>query len=299
MKNLEKSVIEKRLNEYREWISDPGSDNLKMDELNYLEEDLKDDSIQSMLNIADSLRFLCTWYSHHGLIKIDKNQFDEGWQNIHLGLLYNIWSFKINISSYLKTKFLGKFQNVQNLSNYLNGIILSYCYIDLNDIHDHKKWFENKIFKLLQDNKAIPIDFWKYRTLEPFILQITAIMENLPFDLYKDNRMQFGIYQEVLKNWDDMADFEKSIYSACEYHIARIEDNDPKTPTEFREAPFDLIPLEILYLFNIRSRHGLENPKIDHPLITSKFSNIFKLKKEIEDDLIDRVKEKYHNFFED
>jgi hypothetical protein len=55
----------------------------------------------------------------------------------------------------------------------------------------------------------------------------------------------------------------------CDYHCENMEDtgnNDDWDP-EFDHAPFDLIPWEILAIYQVRNRLGLTAPEVKHPLL--------------------------------
>src|SRR5271165_4197481 len=62
--------------------------------------------------------------------------------------------------------------------------------------------------------------------------------------------------------------------AACDFHTHRCRTGKRDAFHEFDNGGWMLIPIEILLLFKLRQRIGLENPQLDHPLMGGAFGTL-------------------------
>lgn len=78
--------------------------------------------------------------------------------------------------------------------------------------------------------------------------------------------------------------------AACDYHTQRCKNGNAKNFYEFESFNWTQTPIEILLLFKLRQLLGLQNPRLDHPLMNTVLGT---LPEEIPfqpDDMISRVR---------
>lgn len=77
----------------------------------------------------------------------------------------------------------------------------------------------------------------------------------------------YGIYQPLVDNWNDYTNIENSYWNGlCEYHLEQLSLTKPdkRDGEEFIGA--GLVPMELINLFKVRKRLGLDVPEINHEL---------------------------------
>ncbi len=81
-----------------------------------------------------------------------------------------------------------------------------------------------------------------------------------------------GPYADLFRYWDDPTSIAGAIRKMCDYHCQNMIDKG--LDEEFDVAPFDLYPVEILAVYKIRERLGLETPIIEHPLLATPMGSL-------------------------
>jgi len=77
----------------------------------------------------------------------------------------------------------------------------------------------------------------------------------------------YGIYQPLIDRWNDYSSLEKSYWvELCEYHLDQLSLTRPdqRDGEEFIGA--GLIPMELINVFKVRKKLGLDVPEVDHEL---------------------------------
>ncbi len=80
----------------------------------------------------------------------------------------------------------------------------------------------------------------------------------------------FVPYAPIFEYWEDPDKLAEAIRAACNYHIAQIDVEDGV----FENNPHDIFPAEILALYRVREKLGLETPAVSHPLLDTPFSQV-------------------------
>jgi hypothetical protein len=107
---------------------------------------------------------------------------------------------------------------------------------------------------------------------------------------------ELGPYADILSTWDDPIALAGPLAKICDYHCQNMIDKG--TDEEFDIAPFDLYPVEILAIYKIRERLGLETPKIEHPLLATPIASLAPRQiTQIDDPILRRVENLYHKVF--
>ncbi len=81
--------------------------------------------------------------------------------------------------------------------------------------------------------------------------------------------MDLGIYQNVIDEWTNERGLADALEALCRYHLSNAEDNGGAWDPEFKHAPFDLLPLEIHAIFQVRQQLGLTAPAVSSPLLSA------------------------------
>jgi hypothetical protein len=80
---------------------------------------------------------------------------------------------------------------------------------------------------------------------------------------------EFGPYYGIFAAWGNATKMADAIHSVCNYHVERI-----MTDGEFEQNPHDIFPSEILALYRMREKLGLETPWVNHPLLDTPFTQV-------------------------
>lgn len=98
------------------------------------------------------------------------------------------------------------------------------------------------------------------------------------------------IYRDLLARWrdPDPAALEEICLAACDFHTHSCW----REFQDFYSGHFMYNPIEILTLFKLRQYLGLQNPELDHPLMTGPFGKLPPETGCEPDDLIRRVRER-------
>ncbi|MNN93040.1 hypothetical protein D3C81_2114100 [compost metagenome] len=68
--------------------------------------------------------------------------------------------------------------------------------------------------------------------------------------------------------WADEQRLAGVLDAVCQYHLANSEDKGGAWDPEFKNPPFDLLPLEVFAIFKVRQQCGLKSPTVAHPLLS-------------------------------
>jgi hypothetical protein len=102
-----------------------------------------------------------------------------------------------------------------------------------------------------------------------FIFRLFIDWQQLSVELTRD-MADIDEYQAVLDCWRDVT-FERltpALLNCCDWHLEQTHRNTDEATYEFNSITF-AYPIEILAVFRLRELIGLENPKLDHPLMNS------------------------------
>lgn len=77
----------------------------------------------------------------------------------------------------------------------------------------------------------------------------------------------YGIYQPLIDNWNDYTKLGKDYWNElCEYHLTQLSLIKPDKRDYEEFIGVGLVPMELINLFKVRKKLGLDVPEIDHEL---------------------------------
>lgn len=93
---------------------------------------------------------------------------------------------------------------------------------------------------------------------------------------WKPGPLQEPVMNGLLLHWkeEDCEKLVPHVLAACDYHTHRCRANGSKGYYEFCNGNWTRFPVEILMLYRLRAWCGLENPQVDHPIMTGAFSGL-------------------------
>ncbi|WCE05589.1 hypothetical protein [Pseudoxanthomonas sp. JBR18] len=284
--------IEEILERHRHWLSQSGG--MIAQELEYLEEDLACDSLEGLNNVSDSLGMLAVFHGIQGEVAICAGDI-SGWEEVSRALTYRYWALMLRAKAFSKTRFLHGIKKVSNLTNQLSNSGCLLAGFIAADRHDLAESVADVLVGMLTVDGVVDSGYLKKRRFEPFMLWLYSIYSGGTAPIPIDS-MNLGIYQKVVESWADEQKIVGVLEELCQYHLANSEDKGGAWDPEFKDPPFDLLPLEVVAIFKVRQQIGLMSPAVTSPLLsveTAAVDNlIFK-----PDDIAVKVEAAYRNFF--
>lgn len=281
-----------RLDQHRRWLSQ--SEGLTAQELDFIDEDLASDSLNGLDNVADSLEMLATYYGIRGEVAISDGE-ASGWEQVSRSMMYRYWALMLKTKAFTKTSFLQGIQTVPNLTNQLSIAGCLLAGLIAVDRRDLAASVADVLAGMLTINGAVDSSYLKQRRFEPFMLWLYSVYsqrDTLPEIMLMD----LGIYQNVIDEWTNEQGLAHALEELCRYHLSNAEDNGGAWDPEFKYAPFDLLPLEIHAIFQVRQQLGLTVPAVSSPLLSAETAALENLVI-ISDQLAVRVETAYERFF--
>ncbi|WP_103308563.1 MULTISPECIES: hypothetical protein [unclassified Pseudomonas] len=284
--------INVRLAQHRRWLSQ--SEGLMAQEFGYIDEDLASDSLSGLNNVADSLGMLATYYGIRGEVAVSDGE-ASGWEDVSSSIMYRYWALMLKAKTFSKTSFLQGIKTVPNLTNQLSiaGCLLAGLIVV--DRRDLAASVADVLAGMLTINGAVDSSYLEQRRFEPFMLWLYSVYsqgETLP----EIKSMDLGIYQNVIDEWTDEQGLAHALQELCQYHLTHAEDAGGTWDPEFKYAPFDLLPVEVHAIFQVRQQLGLTVPAVSSPLLSAETAALEHLVI-ISDQLAVQVETAYERFF--
>lgn len=202
-----------------------------------------------------------TWRGILGVCRISHGD-RGGWEDLHSSFNYRAWRIRTVIASG---------DRVRRTKNLLlrDGFSESLAHaIVLND-HSFARWCGARIISSYQQKeRAFTND--PYRTpFEPFIVQLYALWQKIPFDISRFHACDLGAYGDLVDTWLLAGEqLVPSLIKACDYHC------DERGFGSYANVPYLHFPVEILATLVIRKRCGLFVPSFSHPLMETPFCQV-------------------------
>jgi len=127
----------------------------------------------------------------------------------------------------------------------------------------------------------------------PFVLELFRKQTGVTLPAIDQSKL--GPYAAVLENWDDAVQLEPALFNVCDYHCQSMEDDDGDWDPEFDLSPFDLIPVEVLAILNVRKKMGHTNPQISHPLMQTPLASMPLMDEQLPSDRVLEMTERAFN----
>lgn len=112
-----------------------------------------------------------------------------------------------------------------------------------------------------------------HRRAQAFILRLIGDFDGSLAHQWPENLTDEPIYEELLQRWrePDPQVLVPLLVEACERHVRESKHDTSTKFFDFYYESHYLFPFEILALLRLREFIGLDNTRIDHPLMTSPF----------------------------
>lgn len=256
--------------EHKSWIE--GRETFVQHDLAQLYESLSNDvSLQSLRGSTVSLDSLGHYYARVGTTKVVEGD-QSGWDSIRLSIAYYFWTIKIRGHAAFNTLFLSPVQRLLGLQSELPEIACLCCYLMATDRTPELQFLIDLLVKAIERPELVDREFWDERYFEPFVLEL--FRKQTGVTVPEIDQAKLGPYSAVLENWDDADRLEPALFNICDYHCRNMEDDFGDWKPEFDRSPFDLLPIEIFAIFNVRKKMGLTNPQISHPLMQTPLASM-------------------------
>jgi hypothetical protein len=110
-----------------------------------------------------------------------------------------------------------------------------------------------------------------YYPLFNFILRLFADYLNEPAPVLEGETLKEPIFNALFDIWrhPDPEALTHVALAACDYHTHRCKPGNAKNFYEFENGRWTRTPFEILLMFKMRQKLGLQNPVLDHPLMNT------------------------------
>jgi len=207
---------------------------------------------------VSSIEKLAAWHARKGCVSIADGQLEVGWSGMRRFFEYQIFLAR----THLQIAELVRAPEASFPSRtpfHMLGMALTF--------HDCEKsrWLgeiviQSRVSKLLGRR-------WGSERREPFQCYICELFcRSIDNPVFPDD---FGPYAELFQSWDRQEELAHAISSVGDYHVQQI-----RTDGEFENNPHDIFPSEILALYRVREKLGLETPWVKHPLLETPFTQV-------------------------
>lgn len=280
------------LEHHRHWLSQ--SNGMAVQALEYLDEDLACGTLVGLDNVSDSLRMLAVYHGIQGEVAIYGAD-ASGWEEVSRSIMYRYWGLMLRAKTFSQTSFLQGIKTVPNLTNQLSNAACLLAAFVAADRRDLASSVADVLVGMLTVGGAIDPGYLKERRFEPFMLWIYSVYSGGDASAQIES-MNLGVYQKVIDSWADEQSLAGAMEEVCQYHLANTEDKGGDWDPEFKNPPFDLLPLEIGAIYQVRQQIGLTSPVITGPLVsvgTAALENLVFTP----DSVAAKVEAAYRNFF--
>lgn len=295
MINRLQRFLNRHLSSHREWLK--RNHDLINEELDFMEETSNESSLSDLINFASSLEIMSTYYSKKGTVAVFDGD-PDGWYHIHKAIAYLYLNLRIRIKAYTNTTFLGEFQSTPPLDRQLSPTACLVCYSTVFQLDQWNSFSLSSLLGLATWPDAIEPSFWHERIFEPFVLLLHNKHKRISLPPELSTR-DLGVYNGIMQNWEHPHQLVEPLLDICDYHCQQIEDTGGDWIPEFKYSPFDLLPIEILTIYIIRERSGLETPQIDHPLLSLPLASVEQPGKGESDDVLRKVRTAYEDLLQE
>ncbi|WP_431689377.1 hypothetical protein [Hahella sp. NBU794] len=286
------SKVETILKNKRKWLSE--RDDLIDEEIEDAEDCFEEVSLESFIDLSDTLDVLANYYGARGCVRVADGE-SVGWDDIDTAVDYFFWSLKLRSESFFKIQFLKSLKAGPNLTNYTGdtACVLAW-FIATGQASQATE--ASQLLTRMAASDAIDPGFWAQRTFEPFMLWLHGMHtgDSAPKELVHNS---LSVYQQVIDAWDKTDALTTAITGVCDYHLSHIDRSKQVAIPEFKFAPFDIVPVEVMAIQQIRGKHDLATPEIKHDLMTLADKIPGALSKPVEQDFLTRVRMAYYDFF--
>lgn len=250
------------------------------------EEDIELEGFGNLRNLAMSLMGLTLRSAH--LVVTDSCNLQA---HLDRCLIYQGLSVQIAISVYLREFFLSRITDVPIAAEELDRLPLLIAlagYRGLPKLRRQLVLLQRELLKIA--NKSVVLK-QRFDASGPFrfIFELESKIDGFvsPSDV-DDPKVAMGPYWDLLHSECSSDVFLKSMVRCADYRMTLLESrNGSWAPLDI--VPFDLMPVELLYLIEVCKRNGSGVPEITHPLLSPWRQQVFSSPSLAIDERIQRV----------
>lgn len=229
--------LKKLMNSHKTW-AEQRSSQIEADSLKMLEEIMPNLAAERMM-VGFTLDALALVEGTRGLVEVESGA-PSGWEKLARSMALRAWAYTIVLDG----------RSVQ-LTNFLSQIAcLGCCCSAWRDV-------VLRGFKRALEPRALDPGYWESRIFEPFVLSV--LEHGKPTNAR-------GVYGKVAAAWDDPDGLVSALHEVCDYHMKNTTDRRD-WDAEFRFAPFDLLPVEVMLVRRTKAAEGVVLPPVRHELI--------------------------------
>jgi len=216
--------------------------------------------------IANRLNDMALWENQAGAYAILQGE-SVGWSRLRLASAYSHWSLRITHGQFLQAQSEGR--NVEFPLVHGDGtrcLALAFAFRD----DAFAEWCGQLMLKNASDGFGF-FDEWDRSPFYPFMARLYTIWKGDTTTPRQEPLWRLGIYQDLIRHWNDDEAFAAALLRACDFHCdrtAQLTDED----TEFWRMPFQVFPAEIIAIQRIREERVGHTPAVSHPLLDTPIS---------------------------
>lgn len=171
----------------------------------------------------------------------------NGWERLHIGMRFEVLHKRFD-------QELGWDRKIDHVDDEGGRLLaLAWALGDMTVV----RWLSEELIRF-------PINFagWRYTPLEPMLLQLYALWQNVEINWEDYRNPKLGVYRALFDAWNEPAKLPAALEMCCDYHLMRTGEFK-----EFGWPPYQILPAEILAVYRLREMQGLPTPRIEHPLM--------------------------------
>lgn len=278
------------LEQHRRWLT--RGRQIAARELEYLEEDMAERSLTSFGSLSDSLGILATFHGVQGEIDVLCND-DTGCMGISRSIMYRYWALMLKARMVLGSSFLDGIRRPSSLNNQVSNAGCLLASFLAGDRPELARSVADVLELMVGSKRCVDSSSSGERPFELFMLWLHRI--NLGGLVNETDSAGLGVYGKVVEGWLDEHALYEAIKVICDYHLDNVMDEGADRDPEFKNAPFDLLPWEVMAIIRVRQRLMLNTPSVSHPLLAARSSMLGKLHFKA-DDIIVGIEDIYSEF---
>jgi hypothetical protein len=267
-------IIRRCIKDNREWLSEVG-ESIRQSAQEGLRDNIDRDDYRAIKTLGTDLVSMANYYAIQGSNAIiDGNS--HGWSFIDTSAKYRYWEVKYGAAVALlqsRPEYAEPFNEFNTLYHELPIASSLLCYAAVLDREEMCRELQSLWKAILATPKSVTENYWGGAAEGKYELFVYRLLVDgsfghgveLPSDL---RRHPIGPYAHVFDAWEQPETMERVLSEICDYHCHNLEQASNRGPRPpFASPPFDLVPYEVLVIYKLRERQGLETPEIDHPLM--------------------------------
>ena len=282
-------VINQLQQDVLNWIARPNNRSFMCDDsIASIQQNLRSAGENALLATASPLYDLAFYYSMQGASEVLEGH-STGWTAIHRAAAYTWVHLKAFIGAYHADTRRRKQNRVR-----ANTAALNLAHLLALGAEPEAQWLGGRLLASTRDGSLGP---WNLTPFEPFMVHLYSRSVGVPFESTMEVA-GLGVYQAIFDQWES-GGLNAEIGALCDYHVRRSQEIDEDFP-EFVSGRYNLLPIEILALRQVRGQMGLETHLPDHPLLATPLASMEPMplpKDELFEAIDERVEEMYGKFF--